>query len=82
VFSTQDKKLQKAWKINSGVKRVFNKEIKGYIYAVDGDKGMMQIPSSDKSTLYLSKYSQYGSIQSCVYSSVLLGNSMLSSFRY
>jgi hypothetical protein len=43
VFSTQDKKLQKIWKINSGVKRVFNKEIKGYIYALEGGNSIASL---------------------------------------
>lgn len=56
VFSTQDKKLQKAWKFSSNAKRIFSKDVKGYIYALEGDKGYMQMPTDDKTALHLSKF--------------------------
>ena len=54
VFSTQDKKLLKAWKASGASKKVYSKEIKGYIYSMDGDKACMQLPANDKTTLNLS----------------------------
>jgi hypothetical protein len=55
IFSAQDKKLLKIWKPSATAKKVFDKEIKGYVYDIDGIKGQLKAPADDKATLYLSK---------------------------
>lgn len=50
-----DKKLTKAWKIDSGVKKEYRKDIKGYIFILETGKGQIKAPKTDKQTLHLSR---------------------------
>ncbi|CAI2384210.1 unnamed protein product [Moneuplotes crassus] len=50
-----DKKLIKPWKIDTGVKKEYNKEVKGYIFVLETGKGQMRAPKTDKSTLHLTQ---------------------------
>ena len=42
--------------MTSSVQKVFDKDVKGYIVSLDGEKSQMMIPSNDKTTLHLSKW--------------------------
>lgn len=40
--------------MSTNVQKVFDKDVKGYIVSIEGEKGQMMIPSNDKTTLHLS----------------------------
>jgi hypothetical protein len=46
VFSTSGKNPMEKWKVSGSISKVFDSEMKGYIYNLDG-QAKMQIPKDD-----------------------------------
>ncbi|PVD24826.1 hypothetical protein C0Q70_15312 [Pomacea canaliculata] len=55
IFSPQGKELINHWKIGSGVKKVFEKEVKGFVYVLEGTPSTtkMHIPKDSKQSVLL-----------------------------